>query len=216
MVPSPASLPGVWQCLTRRFLRWALGGLWEVGWRPVESQRMPSATAVRPMIQCLGGSKEKTPAVGAASGRPAAALPTACCSGSLRVPPPSLEGANVKNPSCHIKASPRYEKCLSKCVLLKRDFHSNLRRACVQLEISPGGWKPPRMGTSQQEFFWNPSQRYNVTLGKSFIPSASWGDGTIIRSQRPRPSCPHHPATPARCFQPPPQLPPPSFCPASG
>ena len=82
------------------------------------------------------------------SQQPGTALLIAGSSGQSPIPSPSLEGGNVKNLYCHIKANPGYEKCLFKWGLLRRDFHSNFRSVCTQLEMRPGWWNPPAMRTS--------------------------------------------------------------------
>lgn len=114
----------------RRFLREALGSLWEPGRRPGES---PSATTVRlgtHDVMPHWGPRQTRLLLSPPSQPWAATLPTAGRSGELLILPPYLDGGNVKNLSCHIKASPRHEKCLSRCILPKQDFHSNFRR-CI-------------------------------------------------------------------------------------
>ena len=84
VVSPPAQLLGVWQCLMRRIFGWALGGLWEAGTRPGESQRMASAT-----LSGLGthdvmlhwGPRKTSLLLMLPSQQPGAALPIAGCSG---------------------------------------------------------------------------------------------------------------------------------------
>lgn len=68
----------------------------------------------------------------------------------------------MKNLYCHIKANPRYEKCLCKGVSLKKDFHSNFRSVCIQLETHLRLMKPtwnvnkPRSGPQQRGVLLEP------------------------------------------------------------